>query len=122
MLDEREGPVAREELPRAFNRQSVWRRFAIVVAGPTANFLLAIVLYWGLYVHGIPGIKPVVAEPPPASAAARAGFAGGDVLTKVSDEPVATWQDARWVLLKAAVQRGSVAVEVREKSGGRAVR
>ena len=71
MLDEREGAVAPEELPRAFNRQSVWRRFAIVVAGPTANFLLAVVLYWALFVHGVPGIKPVVAEPPPETPAAR---------------------------------------------------
>ncbi|MDH3438823.1 MAG: site-2 protease family protein, partial [Betaproteobacteria bacterium] len=41
MVDEREGAVAPEDLPRAFNRQSVWRRIAIVVAGPVANFLLA---------------------------------------------------------------------------------
>src|SRR5262245_312821 len=122
MLDEREGAVAQEELPRAFNRQSVWRRFAIVVAGPAANFLLAVILYWGLYVHGVPGIKPVVAEPPAATAAARAGFAAGDVLTKVGDEPVATWQDARWALLKAAVQRGVASMEVRDGRGERAVR
>ena len=122
MLDEREGPVAREELPRAFNRQSVWRRFAIVIAGPMANFLLAVVLYWGLYVHGVPGIKPIVAQPPAATSAARAGFAAGDVLTRVGDEPVATWQDARWALLKAAVHRGTVAIEVRGKNGERAVR
>ena len=38
------------ELPRAFNRQTVWRRILIVAAGPVANFLLAIVLYW-LLVH-----------------------------------------------------------------------
>jgi regulator of sigma E protease len=48
MLDEREGEVAPADLPRAFNRQSVWRRIAIVAAGPAANFLLAIALYWGL--------------------------------------------------------------------------
>ena len=48
MLDEREGTVAQQDLPRAFNRQSVWRRLAIVAAGPVANFLLAIVLYWVL--------------------------------------------------------------------------
>src|SRR5262245_41749541 len=122
MLDEREGAVAQEELPRAFNRQSVWRRFAIVVAGPTANFLLAVVLYWGLFVHGVPGIKPAVAEPAAATPAARAGFAAADVLTKVGDEAVTTWQDARWALLKAAVQKGLVAIAVERKGGGRAVR
>ena len=55
MLDEREGEVAPQELHRAFNRQSVYRRIAIVVAGPLANFLLAIVVYWALFMHGVPG-------------------------------------------------------------------
>ena len=49
MLDEREGPVDPREAHRAFNRQPVARRFAIVLAGPTANFLLAIALYWALF-------------------------------------------------------------------------
>ena len=47
-LDEREGEVAPAEAHRAFNRQPVWKRFAIVVAGPVANFILAIALYYGL--------------------------------------------------------------------------
>ncbi|MGH6692300.1 MAG: site-2 protease family protein, partial [Gammaproteobacteria bacterium] len=64
MLDERESPVAPAELPRAFNRQSVWRRIAIVIAGPAANFALAIALYWALFVYGVPGLKPVIGEPP----------------------------------------------------------
>src|SRR5688500_5765146 len=51
MLDEREGEVAPQERHRAFNRQSVWRRFAIVLAGPVANFLLAIAVYWLLFMH-----------------------------------------------------------------------
>src|SRR5262245_21586769 len=54
MLDEREGPVAPNEVHRAFNRQKVGKRFAIVVAGPVANFLLAILLYWVLFLHGVP--------------------------------------------------------------------
>ena len=46
MLDEREAPVAVHELHRAFNRQSVWRRIAVVAAGPLANFVLAFVFFW----------------------------------------------------------------------------
>ncbi len=117
MLDEHEAPVAPEELPRAFNRQSVWRRLAIVVAGPVANFVLAIALYWALFIIGLPGIKPVIGEPPPASAARLAGFAAGDTLLKIGDEPVVTWQDARWILLQRAVQRVVVTMEVRTSSG-----
>lgn len=112
MLDEREGPVAPAELPRAFNRQTVWKRIAIVLAGPVANLLLAIVLYWALFLHGVPGVRPVVGVPVAASAAAKAGFQEGDVLSVIGGERVSTWQDARWALLKGAVQRGSVAVEV----------
>ena len=122
MLDEREGEVAAADLPRAFNRQSVWRRIAIVVAGPAANFLLAIALYWVLFLHGIPGLKPVVGAPPPNTAAHHAGFAAGDTLLKIGDEPVATWQDARWVFLQRAVQKAVVSVEVRGASGGTAMR
>jgi regulator of sigma E protease len=117
MLDEREGEVAPADLPRAFNRQSVWRRIAIVVAGPAANFLLAIVLYWALFLHGIPGLKPVVGAPAANTAAHHAGFAAGDTLLKIGGEPVATWQDARWVFLQRAVQKIAVAVEVRSTGG-----
>ena len=122
MLDEREGPVAREELGRAFNRQSVWRRVAIVVAGPAANFLLAIALYWVLFVYGVPGLKPVVAEPPPGTPAHHAGFAAGDVLVSIGGEPVASWQDARWALLQHAVGRAAVVVTVTPAGGGTATR
>jgi regulator of sigma E protease len=122
MLDEREGEVAAADLPRAFNRQSVSRRIAIVVAGPAANFLLAIVLYWALFLHGIPGLRPVVGAPPAGTAAHSAGFGAGDLLLKIGGEPVATWQDARWVFLQRAVQKVAVAVEVRSPSGGTATR
>jgi regulator of sigma E protease len=117
MLDEREGPVAAADLPRAFNRQSVWRRFAIVIAGPVANFLLAIALYWVLFIYGVPGLKPVIAEPPPGTAAHATGFAAGDTLVRIDEEPVPTWQDARWLLLKHAVQKSTVRIEVSRENG-----
>lgn len=125
MLDERESPVAAEELPRAFNRQNVWKRIAIVVAGPVANLLLAIALYWVLFMHGVPGVRPVVGAPVAASAAAKAGFTAGDTLVSVAGEPVSTWQDARWALLKNAVKRGqdgTVAVQVASETGASAAR
>ena len=57
-----------DELPRAFNRQPVHKRFAIVLAGPLANFLLAIFVYWLLFMHGVPGSRPVIDAPLPADA------------------------------------------------------
>jgi regulator of sigma E protease len=83
MLDEREGEVDAAELPRAFNRQPVSRRLLIVVAGPVANFLLAIVLYWILFMHGLPGLKPIVGPVAPATPAAAAGFQSGETMIKI---------------------------------------
>ena len=63
MLDEREGDVEEHELSRAFNRKSVWRRIAIVVAGPAFNFLFAILAYYLIFLVGVNGVKPVIELP-----------------------------------------------------------
>ena len=73
MLDEREGPVEAHELHRAFNRQPVHKRFAIVVAGPLFNFFFAICAYWLMFNVGLPGLKPYVDDVDNNSIAARAG-------------------------------------------------
>jgi regulator of sigma E protease len=122
MADEREAGVAAEDLPRAFNRQSVHRRFAIVAAGPIANFLLAIFFYWILFLHGLPGVKPVLGPSVPGTAAEQAGFIAGETIVRIDGKPVATWQDARWMLLQHAVRRAAVAVEVRDDEGRVATR
>jgi len=112
MLDEREGPVEAGELERAFNRKSVWRRIAIVAAGPVFNFLFAIAVYSGLYMYGLPEARPVVAEPAAGSIARSAGIRGGDTVRRVDDHAIATWQELRWRLLQGALQRQTLAVEV----------
>jgi len=113
MLDEREGDVAPAELQRAFNRKNVWQRFAIVAAGPAANFLAAIVIYWALFVYGVPGLLPALGAPVAGSAAERAGFAAGDVVLEVAGEKVPTWQDFRWQVLQRALDRDPVKIGVR---------
>ncbi len=123
MLDEREGAVAPEELARSFNRKPVSSRLAIVAAGPVANFLLAIVLYWLLFMLGVTTMKPVVGPVASATPAAFAGFEKGDTILEIQDEPVATWQDARWLLLKRAVERSSpIIVKVLDVDGRAASR
>jgi regulator of sigma E protease len=117
MVDEHEGEVAPQDIPRAFNRQSVYRRFAIVLAGPLANFLLAILLYWALFVHGVPGVKPVIGPVPAATPAASAGFKAEETIVKINGEAVATWQDVRWILLQQAVQKSVVNIEVSNPRG-----
>jgi regulator of sigma E protease len=117
MVDEREGEVAPEDLPRAFNRQSVGRRFAIVIAGPLANFLLAIAVYWGLFMSGVQEAKPIIAAPESTTLAARAGLARGDTIRAVNGEPVASWQDVRWRVLQLALDRKEARLEVQSPSG-----
>jgi len=102
MADEREGEVAARDLPHAFNRQSVWRRIAIVAAGPAANLLLAVLLFAGTFVAGVPGQKAILASPPAGSAAAATAIRESDLVTAVDGVPVRSWQDLRWRLLRAS--------------------
>ena len=118
MLDEREGEVAPEDLTRSFNRKPVAHRFAIVSAGPIANFLLAILLYWLLFMHGFSGMKPVLGPIIPETPAAMAAFESGETIVKIGSEPILTWQDARWILLARAIERSpNLIVETLNQSG-----
>jgi regulator of sigma E protease len=106
MLDAREQDISRlspEDSSREFTRQSVWRRIAIVAAGPIANFLLAIALFSALYMYGIPEPAPRLRAAPEQSVAYQAGFRGGELITAVNGEPVRIWSDVRWKLMQAAL-------------------
>ncbi|MEW6166279.1 MAG: RIP metalloprotease RseP [Pseudomonadota bacterium] len=118
MLDEREQEVAPGERHLAFNNASVWRRIAIVAAGPAFNFGLAILLYWAVYVIGVEGLKPLLATPEPASVAARAGIDGGEEVLAIEGDAVATWTDLRTKLIDHALDGGSIVLQLREREGG----
>jgi regulator of sigma E protease len=117
MLDEREEKVPRQELHRAFNRQSVASRSMVVAAGPVANLLLAVFLYWILFVSGVNELRPLLAEPPPGTAAARAGVEDGDEVRQVSETPVATLQEFRWQLMKQILDHQPIKLEVINRRG-----
>lgn len=112
MLDEREGPVDPSELDRAFNRQTVLRRSLIVVAGPLANFLLAILFYWFVFMMGIQELRPVLGEPPAATPAAVAGIQAGERVTHVGGQPIETWQELRWAALQQLPVGGELRLQV----------
>ncbi|HLD08961.1 MAG TPA: RIP metalloprotease RseP [Methylophilaceae bacterium] len=120
MLDEREMPadtlIDEHDLPHAFNRQSVWKRIAIVSAGPIANLLLAIFLYWILFMYGVMGMKPVLGEIAQGSPAAQASMKSGELIRKIAATPVATWQDVRWALLQQSLKSPTVEVEATSAS------
>ncbi len=112
MLDEREGEVPEEELPRAFNRQPVAKRFAIVAAGPAFNFLFAILAYAVIFMAGVNGVKPVVGEVLPGSIAAEAGLRPGDEIVRVDGVETPSWERARMALMQAAVDQPMIRLEV----------
>jgi regulator of sigma E protease len=112
MLDEREAPVPVEEQARAFNRQGVGRRSLIVAAGPLANFILAVLLYWVVFMSGSNELLPVLGTPAEATPAALAGIRNGEQVRTVDKEPIATWGDLRWILLQKAVDQESVELEL----------
>ena len=117
MVDEREDDVAPEDIPYAFNRKPVLQRMAIVVAGPLANFVLAIVLYWGLFIHGVPGLKPMLGEVPAGTPAAIAQMQPGETILSINGEAIPSWQELHWRLLDLALQQGEVRIEAKDASG-----
>ena len=117
MLDEREAPVEPGQAHRAFNRQSVGKRILIVAAGPTFNFLFAIALYAGLFMHGLPEARPVLGEPVAGTLAYAAGLRGADTVRAIEGAPIATWQELRWRVLQGALQRETLRVEVASANG-----
>ncbi len=112
MLDEREGEVPAAEAHRSFNRATVWRRIGIVAAGPAANFLLAIVFYWALFMHGLPALKPMIGEPPAGTVAAQAGLVAGDEIRRVNGNDTPSFQDLRLNLLRAGVAGDTIKLEL----------
>lgn len=120
MLDEREGDVALDELSSAFTQKTVWQRMAIVVAGPVANFLLAIILYFVLALMGGNGIAPVVGELPKDSLASLSGLQAGDELVGVDGELVNTWSDVFSALSHRIGDTGTIHLTVKTYSASQA--
>jgi len=126
MLDEREAKsgISPADLPRAFNRQSVGKRAAIVVAGPLANFLLAIALYAGLNLHGIEEPRALLGAAPAGTVAAQAGLSAQGSLgpapyevRAVGGEAVRSMVDFRWKMLQQGVARDTFVLDVVDASG-----
>jgi len=116
MLDERDRdpalPIAVADLPRAFSRRPLHQRAFIVLAGPLANFLLAIVLYAALAWGGTEQPIPVLDSPPAASAAADAGLMAGDRVVAVNGAPLQSWNQLRLKLIDASLGGETVTLTV----------
>ncbi len=117
MLDEREGPVAADELHRAYNRKPVASRLAVLFAGPAFNFLFAVVAYWLLFVIGISGLKPVVGNIVADSPAAAAGMERGDLITSIGEQEIKSWEQVPLSLIQILLDTGEVPIGVIDADG-----
>ena len=113
MLDEEpqdaaKGQAHAQQHPQSFQAQPVGKRFAIVAAGPIFNLLLAVAFYASINLVGTQEPAAILSKPPAATAAALAGLQGGDQITAVNQQAVASWPQVRWALLQLAADGGQV--------------
>lgn len=115
MLDEREGEVDPSELDRSFNRKNVYKRFAIVAAGPIFNFLFAIVAYYLIFIAGVAGVKPVIGEVSVPGPAHSAGVMERDRILSVNGIETPSWEKARFIMLEEAVGEEILVLKVQSE-------
>jgi regulator of sigma E protease len=116
MLGEQDD-VPLEDRSRAFTHKTLPQRAAIVAAGPIANFLLAIVVYWLMFMTGVSGLAPVVGSVRDDGPAAVAGLRAGDEILAIDGTPTETWQDVRVRLLDRLGETGALDVRVQSADG-----
>ena len=114
MLDQRAEDVPEHLLPFTFNSKPVWQRMIIIAAGPIANFLLAIVIYWFLFVLGVSTVIPVTGAVKPDFPAYQAGVRSNQELVSVDGEATSSWQDIYIQLLSRMGETGSLTLELRD--------
>ena len=111
MLDEREGNVAAEDLPKAFNRQHPWKRIAIVAAGPMNNLAFAVDLFWILFLPSQEQLNTRVGKVLPNTPAATVQMNVGDKITAVDGTPVTTWEKLNFALVDRVGETGAIEVQ-----------
>lgn len=115
MLDEREGDVPEEDLHRAFNRKSVYSRFAIVFAGPFINFVFAVFAFWLMFVIGVQGVKPIMGKLNSDSVAWESGLRSGDYIVSVDGDETPTLGSVYEQLLGAFIERKAVVITLSDQ-------
>ncbi|MGD9021268.1 MAG: RIP metalloprotease RseP [Lysobacterales bacterium] len=115
MLDEREGEVDANELDQAFNRKSVWKRIAIVGAGPAFNLIFTLLAFWLMFLLGMPERSPIIGEV--SGIAASAGMETGDRIVALDDDETETWSHAVLGLVTRALDRETVDVQLEDLDG-----
>jgi regulator of sigma E protease len=117
MLDEREGEVTEEELPRSFNYKPLWQRFAIVSAGPIFNFIFAIFAYWMIFIVGVNGLRPFIGDVEPSSISSLAGLKSGHEILSINEVKTPTWSTAIDSLVNHTVNGDIINMNVVDEEG-----
>ncbi|HAT27249.1 MAG TPA: RIP metalloprotease RseP [Gammaproteobacteria bacterium] len=107
------GDVSLSQRHLSFAYKPLWQRMAIVAAGPIANFLLAIFVFWIIYVsYGINGIAPVINGVVEESPAYVAGLRTGDEILAVDGEETIIWQQVTMQLLARLGETGNLVLTI----------
>jgi regulator of sigma E protease len=118
LVDERDGPVDPGDVSRSYQSKRPWQRILMLLAGPGANFLFAILVLWGIfYVSGVARLKPEVAEVTAGSPAADAGLRAGDDIRRINGVRVSDQVDASLGLLDAVSGGGRAVIDVLDRNG-----
>ncbi|NBO73469.1 MAG: RIP metalloprotease RseP [Gammaproteobacteria bacterium] len=119
LLDEREGPVAPEDLASSFTRKAPWQRILVLLAGPAFNIIFAILVLWAiLWSSGEPQVRPVVGKVVPDSIAARADLRTNDQFLRIENRDVATHSDVVLGLVEAISDDGQIEIDVQRPGSG----
>jgi regulator of sigma E protease len=121
LLDEREGEVSPEELPRSFTRRPVIHRVAVLLAGPAMNLLFASLLYAILAMVGTEIVKPIVGQIRLDSPAAAAGLQRGDQILRVGDARVEDTEELQLALIRQFSDDGIIPLRVRRDGAERSL-
>lgn len=118
LLDESETEVAENERHLAFNNQSVWRRMAIIIAGPLFNFIFAFIALWLVWVIGMQSLAPIIQAVKPGSIAANAGLSASQEIISLDNNRMDSWRDFQFALMPFLGSEKKVMISVKSVENG----
>jgi regulator of sigma E protease len=116
LLDSRIEPVSPEKHPYCLDKKPVWQRLLVYLAGPTANFIVALILFNLVFFIGIKQYPPVIKAVIPNSIAATAGLRANDVIKSINKQPVNTWSDVGMRLIENLGSQKKLSMQVKSSN------
>lgn len=113
LLDENEGKVSKSDRPYAYNNQPLWKRIAVICAGPISNLIFAFILYWILFITGFNALIPMIGKVAPHSIAAEAGIQPLQEIVRIDNDPATTWTAVMISLLSHAGDQNQLHIATR---------